>query len=315
MEIIEDTYYNRYDLVNILGVGSYGTVLLSKDKKDGMLYAVKELDLNKEIISKSEIFEDIVKNISSEVNIIKTLSYGPDNCNENIVCYYDMFKNTNEKKIYIVTEYIIGITLTKFQELLKTVYMTHKSFYLNNIRYIITEVLKAIEYINDKNVIHGDIKPDNIMIEFGEYETDDNGYFIVPTIETLINTNKNKIYRPVLIDFGLSCITNINNYCEKISGTPLYMAPEIVKSDFIYKQYDIWSLGIVLSELTFLFDFYNDIIMKYNEDMWEVLQNITQDDIPNLKSGSKILNKLLKIMLIVDYEKRPTAHEIITYEL
>ena len=83
------------------------------------------------------------------------------------------------------------------------------------------QLFQAINHCHAQNIVHRDIKPDNIMI------TDDN--------------------RVRLIDFGLAVESKRRDLTE-IAGTPYYMAPEVIKSTY-GKQSDLWSLGVVLYTL------------------------------------------------------------------
>ena len=81
----------------------------------------------------------------------------------------------------------------------------------------------AINHCHAQRIIHGDIKPDNIMI----------------------NAN-NKVR---LIDFGLSKILAKRRTAKtEVCGTPYYMSPEVIEGDFSMKS-DIWSLGVILYTL------------------------------------------------------------------
>jgi serine/threonine protein kinase len=82
-------------------------------------------------------------------------------------------------------------------------------------------LFSAINHCHAQNIIHRDIKPENIMIN-----------------------EENEVR---LIDFGLSK-TNKKNNMQTMCGTPFYMAPEVIKSNYNTKA-DIWSLGVLLYTL------------------------------------------------------------------
>ena len=90
---------------------------------------------------------------------------------------------------------------------------------------IIRELLEAISYLHSLDVIHRDLKLENIMI-FKE------------------NPDSTRLSIK-LLDFGLSVFTN-NIELFKRSGTPGYVAPEILTEDTYNTQVDVFSLGVIL---------------------------------------------------------------------
>nr|XP_015224220.1 PREDICTED: serine/threonine-protein kinase Aurora-3-like [Lepisosteus oculatus] len=90
---------------------------------------------------------------------------------------------------------------------------------------IITGMCQGLHYLHQKRIVHQDLKPDNIMVE---YDT----------------------YRPVLIDFGVAKII----YCGGISTAPnigneAYAAPEIFSGQLRSVKSDVWAMGKVVAEL------------------------------------------------------------------
>ena len=92
-------------------------------------------------------------------------------------------------------------------------------------------IAKALNYLhNEKNILHGDIKPYNVVI-------------------------KNNFEDIKLCDFGVSIKLNDENITEKYVGTPIYSAPECIKGDkkTITEKSDIFSFGLILWEMIALF--------------------------------------------------------------
>ena len=84
------------------------------------------------------------------------------------------------------------------------------------------QLFQALNHCHAVNVVHRDIKPDNIMI------------------------TENDTVR--LIDFGLSKARMSNKKMNTVAGTPYYMAPEVINGSYSHKA-DIWSLGVLLYTL------------------------------------------------------------------
>lgn len=101
--------------------------------------------------------------------------------------------------------------------------------------------------------------------------------------------------KPIIIDFGISCTINTKS-CNKFGGTPGYIAPEVEKEKKLFQASDIWSLGITIAKL-----YRNNII---HDDKGNII---------GLNTNSILLNNLVNSMLTIDYTKRPTAKELLSY--
>ena len=93
---------------------------------------------------------------------------------------------------------------------------------------IVFQILTAVNYIHSIGVIHRDLKMENILIDF---EVNEHGE------EEMICK---------LADFGFSTVLEYGQQTRKRLGTPLYMAPEIWKSQNYDTKVDIWALGILV---------------------------------------------------------------------
>ena len=130
---------------HILGTGSYGEVILSKNIKDNKYYAIKRLEKEK-ILSQGGNFSQIY----SEVQIHKNLKH------RNIIKLYSFIED--EKYFYLVLEYAKGGSLYQIIQI-NSKLDEEKSF-----KYFY-QILNVIDYIHSKNLVHRDLKPENILLD------------------------------------------------------------------------------------------------------------------------------------------------------
>lgn len=208
-----------YEEVKKLGEGAFGKVILGRHRQSNELRAIK-------IIKKENLQDEISDNqIENEINILKSLDHS------NILKVYEYFDYCDS--LYIVNEYIGDgdlFSLIDREKFLKEPISLQ----------ILYQLLSAISYIHSNNIFHGDIKPENIMIERMDKvrinkETKD---------KDLLS------FSIKLIDFGTSKIFNRRKVFHNLIGTANYVAPEVVFGGY-NKQCDIWSSGVVLYVMLF----------------------------------------------------------------
>jgi serine/threonine protein kinase len=275
---------DEYILIGGLGQGAFGRVDLGRNISDQQLYAIKMIDLSDFDLDDRN---DIIKQTKQEVEILKTIS-SANKCHPNIVCYYDSFRNKSLTQLYIVMEYIKGTDLTDTMILLKQKYSMEQVYLILLI--IIRDILSALEYIHSKNIVHGDIKPENIIIREKE------------------NISELDYNSSVLIDFGLSCQIRGENSCDKVSGTPDYVDPNLYQTHIMKPSNDIWSLGITIMislGINVWKDFEFDTSIQYVSEISN--SNFT----PSLKISNPVLNLVTNSMVNRIPSERPTASELI----
>ena len=186
-----------------IGLGSFSKVYLGKHIPTKELYAIKKIS-KKELISRI----DSIEIINREIELHSKLFH------KNIIHLVAIYEN--EEFIYIILEYLNKGDLYKL--------IRKKQINKENQCYsYFIQIVNAVLFLHENNLIHRDIKPENI----------------------LLNDN-NEIK---LCDFGCCAESGIGNRTT-FCGTYEYMAPEILKENSYNNSVDIWSLGILLYELS-----------------------------------------------------------------
>ena len=199
-------------------------------------------------------------------------------------------------------EYCNGGTLLECLEKFKLKY--NKPFTEEIVQYLTKQIVEALIYIHDNNIIHRDLKLENIMVHFDNNNDKEN-----------LNMMKAKIK---LIDFSLSKqLESKNALTSSLLGTPLYMSPNILKQYGPNKnlknlrygtEVDIWSLGCICYELLTG----NNVFKAHSLD--GLINNIKEGNyrIPNNVSLEFL--SFLNSMLQYDGKKRSTAKELLKSE-
>jgi len=135
----------------------------------------------------------------------------------NIVQIYDV--GIQDGEYYIAMEFIDGRTLKQ--------YVTRQGpFPEKLVRYVLTHSCKGLQYAHDRGVVHRDIKSGNIML-----------------------ANENKALK--IMDFGLAkVVSETQQDHTRAIGTPFYMSPEQILGNELDQRSDIYSLGVMLFEMS-----------------------------------------------------------------
>ena len=218
--------------------------------------------------------EDNKKQIYNEASIMKKLFH------PNVISFKDVFKDTKLEYFYIVMEYANDGDLSKKIKAQKQKAFGEKYFSEEKILQYFYQICRGLQYIHSKNIIHRDIKSQNIF---------------------LMKNGKLKIG-----DFGIAkALTNSKNNASTVIGTPYYFSPEIINGEPYNYKTDIWSLGVVLYEMCCLkLPFESDNIAQLSIKIMKG----KYDPIPN--KYSKNLANLIKDMLNLDQKLRPNITEV-----
>ena len=262
--------YQKYKIINKTGDGAYGSVFCAINIHTGVKIAMKKILKIKE--NKVDDME-----IKNEFNILKKLDH------PNIVKIFEFYDSNSN--YYIITEYC------KYGELYRHIYYNYSERQLCVLFY---QVFSGLCYLHEKNIIHRDIKLENIMIS---------------DIEKDIIT-KEEYFWIKIIDFGTAKIFQKNKKEKTVIGSTYYIAPEVLKKKYNEKC-DTWSIGVVLFMLITgvpPFDGKNDkdIILSIQKGKYDKNNK-------KLLNYSKDVQDLLSKLLEVNVDKRFSSYEALNH--
>ena len=193
---------DRYEVLEKIGTGGMSDVYKAKDHKLNRLVAVKVL---KQEFSENENF---VSKFRVEAQSTAGLMH------PNIVNVYDV--GDEDGVNYIVMELVDGITLKKYIE-------KKSRLSVKEAVSIAIQVAMGLEAAHNNNIIHRDIKPQNIMIS--------------------------KEGKVKVTDFGIAKAATSNTITSNVMGSVHYTSPEQARGGYSDAKSDIYSLGITLFEM------------------------------------------------------------------
>jgi serine/threonine protein kinase len=193
----------RYEILETIGTGANGSVVRAHDPMIGRLVAIKLLPPE---MAKGQARDRFLQ----EARVVGQLSHPA------VIALHDMGIEESTSTPYLVMEFLSGQSLDRILE--KGAIPTMRACAW------VAEVASALAAAHRKGVIHGDVKPANILI------TED--------------------ARVKLMDFGMARVAAREQASMPLSGTPAYWCPEQIMGKPQDGRSDLFSLGIVLYELT-----------------------------------------------------------------
>lgn len=249
----------KYTNLQKIGQGASGGVYTAFETGTRKCVAIKQMNLEQQ--PKKDL-------IINEIIVMKESKH------KNIVNFMDSY--LHEGDLWVVMEYMQGGSLTDV--------VTFNIMSEAQIAAVCREVLYGLQHLHSKNVIHRDIKSDNILLsERGDIKLTDFGFC------AQINESQNK--RTTMV------------------GTPYWMAPEVVTRKEYGRKVDIWSLGIMAIEMI------EGEPPYLTESPLRALYLIAKFGTPKIKDEqalSPVFRDFLYFALKVEPEKRASAHDLLT---
>lgn len=194
---------NEYAIVAEIGRGAYGKVKLAVNETTQQSVAIK--------IMKKSLLKGAEMIVAREIAIMKKLRHA------NIVSLYEVINDPEAEKMYLIMQYIANGPLYHLNKQdMTTTPIPHEKL----VR-ILRQLVSGLRYLHKRNIIHRDIKPDNILLDIDG--------------------------KPYLADFGVSEIAKSGSV-HSTEGTPVFLSPELFRGDphIDGAAADVWALGVTI---------------------------------------------------------------------
>jgi len=235
LKLIDGTY----EIIEEIGHGAQGVIFKVRNLHNDQVLSLKMINLPK---NHQLDDEDFTESIKAEFKIIKNLEH------PNIIKVYDFGFDQVCHKYYFTMDFLDGCNIGKFLD---------GNSNCEHFTALTYQCLLGLNYLHANNIIHFDIKPDNI--------------FVVKTSDGA--------YQAKILDFGLSELKT-KNLNMKAKGTLVFMAPEIfIDHTRIGHQIDLYSLGISLLHSLFAKgDLYSLSSIISSQEIIKSLSNANQEN-------------------------------------
>jgi len=241
-----------FEYLKVLGKGTFGKVILCREKVTSQLYAIKILKKTV-IIAKEEVVHTLTENRVLQTTrhpFLTHLKYSFQTTDR--LCFVMEYVNGGELFVHLSKERVFGEDRSRFYG---------------------AEILLALAYLHEQNIIYRDLKLENLLL-------DKDGHIKIADFGLC----KEEMY------YGASTKT----FC----GTPEYLAPEVLEDSDYGRAVDWWGIGVVLYEMMI------GRLPFYNRDPELLFELILMEEVRFPRNLSKNARSLLEGLLIKDPKAR-----------
>ncbi|KAH6654408.1 hypothetical protein BKA67DRAFT_518053 [Truncatella angustata] len=247
-----DSSIGQFIIGSEIGKGSFAQVYMGKHQTSGAAVAIKSVELGR-------LNKKLKDNLYSEINILKKLRH------PHIVALHDCLESSTH--INLIMEYCelgdLSLFIKKREKLVThpaTCDMARKypsvpNAGLNEVvtRHFLKQLASALQFLRQGNFVHRDVKPQNLLLLPSAHYRETNGEtrpILSASRDSLIPAaGLESLPMLKLADFGFARVLPSTSLAETLCGSPLYMAPEILRYERYDAKADLWSVGTVLYEM------------------------------------------------------------------
>ncbi|CAG2056286.1 unnamed protein product, partial [Timema podura] len=264
VDIKSTSVYDLYDILEEIGTGAFGVVHRCRERKTGHIFAAKFIPVT------HTMEKDLIR---KEIDIMNQLHH------PKLINLHDAFEDDDE--MVLIFEFLSGGEL--FERITAEGYTMSESEVINYMR----QICEGVKHMHEKNIIHLDIKPENIMCQ------------------TRSSTNVK------LIDFGLATKLDPNEVVKISTGTAEFAAPEIVEREPVGFYTDMWAVGVLAYVLlSGLSPFAGDNDIETLKNVKACDWDFDEEAFTNVSEEGR---DFIKRLLVKNKEKRMTAHECLLH--
>ncbi|EME43165.1 hypothetical protein DOTSEDRAFT_72520 [Dothistroma septosporum NZE10] len=268
-----------YNKQKKIGQGASGSVYVARIRESAPSKTAKDLIAQYGPRAQVAIKQMDLRSQPRKELIVNEIIVMKESRHDNIVNFLDAFLQEETFELWVVMEFMEGGALTDVID-------NNPSITEEQIATICYETCKGLIHLHAQNIIHRDIKSDNVLL-----------------------SSRGAVK---ITDFGFCAkLTEQRSKRATMVGTPYWMAPEVVKQKEYGSKVDIWSLGIMAIEMI------ESEPPYLNEEPLKALYLIATNGTPRLKKPEKLSKELkafLSVCLCVDVKSRATAEELGRHE-